>query len=177
LVFRHELLDLNVLLRNMKTLTLAIFLFWMHVADAQDLKIAWEPHQVIAVVEVSDATNGIDATEARGLAEAYFTMTEGFDGGLWSMRLEERWWIFETIVGGNDVPGMPIRVHAEKGWITKKNGPIVRPPWTKVWMFYSALIDSKKKAEQDGADQPATAVESKAEGEEEPKPESEGRSQ
>ena len=33
------------------------------------------------------------------------------------------------------------------------------------------------KAEQDGADQPATAVESKSEGSEKPKPESEGRSQ
>ena len=36
---------------------------------------------------------------------------------------------------------------------------------------------AKKKVEQDGADQPATAGESKAEGEEKPKTESDGRSQ
>ena len=36
---------------------------------------------------------------------------------------------------------------------------------------------NKNKAEQDGADQPATAPESKSEGKEKPKPEAEGRSQ
>jgi hypothetical protein len=46
--------------------------------------------------------------------------------------------------------------------------------------YYSLLLESiafSKKGEQGDADQPATAVDSKAEGKEEPKPESKGRSQ
>ena len=39
------------------------------------------------------------------------------------------------------------------------------------------IADEKRRAEQGGADQPATAPESKSEGVEKPKPESEGRSQ
>ena len=43
--------------------------------------------------------------------------------------------------------------------------------------FFARVQDNDNEAEQDGADQPATAPELKSEGEEEPNPESEGRSQ
>ena len=49
----------------------------------------------------------------------------------------------------------------------------------KLFNEWAHLLEKQleSKAEQDGADQPATAPESKSEGSEEPKPESEGRSQ
>ena len=68
--------------------------------------MAWEPHQILAILEVSDTKHGIDATEARALAEAYFKKTEGFNGGLWSIRLEGEWWNFETVIG-QGVEGEP----------------------------------------------------------------------
>ena len=43
--------------------------------------------------------------------------------------------------------------------------------------LYKYRDAKKKQAEQDGAEQPATAPESKSKGSEKPKPESEGRSQ
>ena len=44
-------------------------------------------------------------------------------------------------------------------------------------VFEKSYLDSKKKAEQDGARQPTTAPDSKSEGNKKPKPEAEGRSQ
>jgi len=45
------------------------------------------------------------------------------------------------------------------------------------WQEHNRKCELEKLAEQDGADQPATAPESKPEGDEEPQPESKGRSQ
>ncbi|YCM43441.1 hypothetical protein V2O64_19215 [Verrucomicrobiaceae bacterium 227] len=114
--------------------------------DARGGKIdrAWEGRHVLAVLEIIDVRDGIDATEARALAEAYFVNAEGFDGGLWSFKRDGDWWVFETLVGPNGVSGEPIRIHVEKGWITKKGGELVRPPWKKLRSWYSDLLEAAK---------------------------------
>jgi hypothetical protein len=68
--------------------------------------------------------------------------------------------------------GMIYRVQPE--W----SGPLSSPIALKLEKTYLQIVNlGIQEAEQDGADQPATAPESKPEGREKPNPESEGRSQ
>jgi len=59
------------------------------------------------------------------------------------------------------------------GWNFKDRAELLHSRKDK----HPAEQEQSKQAEQDGADQPATAPESKSEGNENPKPDSEGRSQ
>ena len=68
-----------------------------------------------------------------------------------------------------------------EGWelvtvMWKKHSDRTSPNGRAIYYFKRAIV-RKKQAEQDGADQPATAPESKSEGKAKPKPESEVRPQ
>jgi hypothetical protein len=157
------------------------------VLDAQEVQMQGrEEHQVLAALEAADVANGIDATEAQALAQAFFLKNKGLCGGLGSMRREGRWWIFETAEGPRGAEGPSIRVHAESGWVSMTGCvELARPPWNslRTWLA-DYLKDSEgegeasesgekkevKNAEQAGAGQPATAPESRSEGKEKPKP-------
>lgn len=128
------------------------------------------------MLEVADLTHGVDATEARALAEAYFCMSEGFDGGLWSMQREGDWWRFETVVGPAGTEGKDIRIHADNGQILMEGEKSVPAPWDALKSFFADMI-ARTNAEHVGAGLPFSAPESTPEGKEKPKPESEGRPQ
>jgi hypothetical protein len=174
-----------------KMKTLGILFTLIASIGAQEFKLVstWQNHQIMAVLEIADVANGVDATEARALAEAYFLKTSGVCGGISSMRREGSWWIFESLVGHACDEGVPIRIHAETGWVSKKGGgEIIRPPWTSLRTWFAGFAKARpddetaiegdpeqkpKNAEQGGADQPATAPESKSDGKDKPKLESE----
>ena len=98
----------------MKTLLIICLLLKICYADDNRIKFGWESHQIQAVLEVIEVENGIDVTESRALAEAYFRWSEGSDGGLWSMRRDGDSWVFETIVG-QGTEGEDIRINAIDG--------------------------------------------------------------
>lgn len=175
--------------------SLGIFFALIASLGAQEVKMqaAWEYRQILAVLEIADVADGVDATEARALAEACFSMSEGQCGGLWSMRREGRWWIFETAVGPAGAEGVPIRIHAESGWVSQKGGgKIIRPPWTSLRTWYAGLAraradvvvpsggEAEKKPENDepgGAVHPAATPELKPEGNDRPQSEAKVHSQ
>lgn len=75
----------------------------------------------------------------------------------------EDWEVLHNVLGGIDL-GFHVRVSMGSANID-------------VTELVIPKISGKNKAEQDGADQPATAPESKTEGEKKPQPESDGRPQ
>ena len=156
----------------------AIFLTSLSLCAEEPTKfeIGWEPHQILAILEVADLTHGVDATEARALAEAYFRQTEGFDGGLWSIQRDGEWWRFETVVG-QGTEGDDIRIHAKNGQILKDGEKTLLFPWKGLRKWYADLAALTHKAQQGVAPQSATRSESKSEGGDKLQPESKVRSQ
>ena len=126
----------------------AIFLTSLSLSAEEPTKfeIGWEPHQILAILQVADLAHGIDATEARALAEAYFRQTEGFDGGLWSIQRDGDSWRFETVVG-QGTEGNDILIHAKNGQITKKGEKPLLFPWKGLRKWYAELAALTHKAQ------------------------------
>ncbi|WP_411846047.1 hypothetical protein AAFN60_21285 [Roseibacillus persicicus] len=121
-------------------LTLA---FASNLAIADELEVGWEPNQIQGILEVVDIKYGIDATEARALAESYFRFKEGKDGALWSMKSTIKSWRFETIVGQGTV-GSEITIDREKGTIRSNDGPTMEFPYRQLRDWYNARTKAVK---------------------------------
>ena len=131
----------------MKTLLIICLLLKICYADDNRIKFGWESHQIQAVLEVIEVENGIDVTESRALAEAYFRWSEGSDGGLWSMRRDGDSWVFETIVG-QGTEGEDIRINAIDGTIQKKGSKSHAYPWKELLQWYRQRNEAEQKSEQ-----------------------------
>ena len=110
---------------------------------ADELKVGWEPNQIQGVLEVVDTKYGIDATEARALAEAYFRFKEGSDGTLWSMTSTKKSWRFETIVG-QGTEGSDIVIDRESGTIRSDGGTTMEFPYKQLRDWYHARTEAAK---------------------------------
>ncbi len=164
----------RTLRRKTKTITVIFSMLFSGTAGASEIEFGWEGRQILAVLEVADPAHGIDATEARALAEAYFRMTEGFDGGLWSIQREGNWWRFETVVGPQGVEGQDILIHTENGLIAKAGSESVPFPWEELRSWFSDMLRTVAGAiaEQDGIDKAAAASDSEPPNEKTPASES-----
>ena len=114
---------------------------------ADKIKGEWTNQQILSVLEVADSSDGIDATEARALAEAFFRRTQGSDGGLWSFSRKGEWWWFETLIG-KGVVGEPIKIHAKSGLVMKKGGGLAPSPWKKLVSWFKTYKEAEANSKQ-----------------------------
>jgi hypothetical protein len=80
------------------------------------------------------AEDGIDAAEARVIAENYHWHLIPWEGAVGRIWLEEPFWLAQILVGAVGMPvADPIKIHRGAGRVSWKYGPTINNP-KEIWM-------------------------------------------